>query len=128
MAGWCMPDRGVSIGDPIITAGHVATPQWQSFELRMRHRRADRCVLRAAAAIDAGQLNEASEALAEAQGLNPDASGLEGLLARVAALRPSQPPSAAPTSIDPVGAQEREAIALQELHAAPQAEAETVPR
>src|SRR5215212_11492046 len=112
-----MPDRGVSIGDPIITAGHVATPQWQSFELRMRHRRADRCVARAAAAVEAGQLHEAAEALAEAQGLNPDASGLDDLLARLAALRPSEPPSAAAATFDPDDAQEHDAIHLQQLHA-----------
>src|SRR5215208_1578051 len=98
-----MPDRGVSIGDPIITAGHVATPQWQSFELRMRHRRADRCVQRAAAAIDAGRLDEAYEALAEARGLIPDAPGLDDLQKRLDALRGSEvPPPAATSIVDPM--------------------------
>jgi hypothetical protein len=119
-----MPDRGVSIGDPIITAGHVATPQWQSFELRMRHRRADRCVQRAAAAIEAGRLDEASEALAEAQGLNPVASGLDDLLQRLNALRPEAPSMVGPVQVEggsPLDTQEQR----HELHAAPSVETET---
>jgi hypothetical protein len=127
-----MPDRGVSIGDPIITAGHVATPQWQSFELRMRHRRADRCVQRAAAAIDAGRLDEASEALAEAQGLNPVASGLDDLLQRLGTLRGPDAPSGTPSSVPPVHAEgdpTTEARAHRhELHAPPSGETEAIPR
>jgi hypothetical protein len=121
-----MPDRGVSIGDPIITAGHVATPQWQSFELRMRHRRADRCVQRAAAAIEAGRLDEASEALAEAQGLNPVASGLDDLLQRLNALRPEAPSLVGPVQVEGDSPLDNQAQ-RHELHAPPSGETETNP-
>ena len=42
-----------------VLQSHTATQQWQSFEIRMRRRRVDRCVLRAAVAIDAGVLEDA---------------------------------------------------------------------
>ncbi len=93
-----MPDRGVPIGDPVNNAAHVATPQWQSFETRMRHRRANRCLQRAAAAIESGQLAEASEALDEARELNPRAPELEPLLDRLAVMQ-AQP--AAPLGAKP---------------------------
>ena len=90
-----MPDRGVPIGDPVNNAAHVATPQWQSFETRMRHRRANRCLQRAAAAIESGQLAEATEALDEARELNPRAPELEPLLDRLAVMR-ALPAAASP--------------------------------
>jgi hypothetical protein len=93
-----MPDRGVPIGDPVNTAAHVATPQWQSFETRMRHRRANRCLQRAAAAIESGQLAEATEALDEARELNPRAPELDSLLDRLA-IRQASP--AAPLVLEP---------------------------
>ena len=93
-----MPDRGVPIGDPINNAAHVATPQWQSFETRMRHRRANRCLQHAAAAIESGQLAEAIEALDEARELNPRAPELEPLLDRLAVMQaePAVPVAAEP--------------------------------
>ena len=78
-----MPDRGVPIGDPINTAGHVATPEWQSFEQRMRRRRADRCVRRAEEALGCGRFDEASEALEEARSLDPLHEGLQNLFDRL---------------------------------------------
>lgn len=90
-----MPERGVSVGDPVNTAAHVATPQWQSFETRMRHRRAERCMQRAEDAIDAGRLDEAGEALAEVRTLEPLHPGLQGLSDRIAALQ-APPPAMLP--------------------------------
>lgn len=92
-----MPERGAPIGDPVNTAGHLATPQWQSFEMRMRHRRADRCLRRAADAVDAGRLDEASEALEEVRGLDPLNPELQVLSERVTALQ-APPGAAAPVT------------------------------
>jgi len=50
---------------------HTATGEWQSFEGRMRRRRAERLALRADVAADAGCIEEAREALAEARTLAP---------------------------------------------------------
>jgi hypothetical protein len=55
---------------------HIATHQWQSFEVRMRHRRVERCLVRAQVAIDAGFLDDAREAIAEARRLEPNADGI----------------------------------------------------
>ena len=60
---------------------HTATQQWQSFEIRMRYRRAERCVLRAEAALGAGMEEEARAALDEARALNPDAPTFDEVLA-----------------------------------------------
>jgi hypothetical protein len=73
---------------------HVATPQWQSFEIRMRARKADRCLQRAAAALDDGSIDEANDALEEARQLSPLDPRLEQLSARLDALKyPAPPPS-----------------------------------
>jgi hypothetical protein len=64
-------------------AAHTNTGEWQSFELRMRRRRAERLLLRADAAADAGFFDEAREALAEARRLEPalpDVGRIEGRL------------------------------------------------
>lgn len=70
-----MPDKGVP-RSPDLTAptaaSHTGTQQWQSFEIRMRHRRAERCRLRAEVAIEAGFFDDAREALDEARRLQPD--------------------------------------------------------
>jgi hypothetical protein len=87
-----MPDRGVSIGEPINTAEHVATPEWQSFEQRMRHRRAERCIQHAGEAIESGRLGEAKDALEEVRGLDPSHEGLQNLLDRLTALEAPPPP------------------------------------
>lgn len=55
---------------------HTATGEWQSFELRMRRRRAERLVLRADVAADAGCFEDAQAALAEARTLWPGAPGI----------------------------------------------------
>jgi hypothetical protein len=66
---------------------HLATPQWQSFEIRMRARKADRCLQRAAAALDSGSAGDASIALEEARQLSPSDPRLEELSARLDALK-----------------------------------------
>src|SRR3954467_14961354 len=51
---------------------HTATGEWQSFELRMRRRRAERLALRAEMAASAGFEEDARACLAEARSLAPD--------------------------------------------------------
>ena len=65
---------------------HTSTPEWQTFETRMRHRHIERCLLQAAAALDAGALNAAREALDEASGLSPGHPEIVVLTERLAAL------------------------------------------
>jgi hypothetical protein len=55
---------------------HTSTQQWQSFEFRMRHRRAERCLLRAEMALDAGLDDDARDALDEAERLKSDSPKL----------------------------------------------------
>lgn len=83
-----MADLGVPSGDGPVA--HLATPQWQSFEIRMRARKADRCLQRAAAALSDGSIAEAKAALEEARQLAPLHPRLEELTGRLDAL--TQPP------------------------------------
>jgi hypothetical protein len=52
-------------------AAHISNPEWQSFETRMRARRAERCLQRAATAIHNASIAEALDALDEARDLSP---------------------------------------------------------
>jgi hypothetical protein len=74
-----MPKTGVPL-DASPARTHTSTEQWQSFEIRMRHRRAERCLLRAEAALDAGLEAEARTALDEARSLRPGTPSFEELL------------------------------------------------
>lgn len=56
---------------------HTTTGEWQSFENRMRRRRAERLALRAQAAADAGCFEDARMCLAEARGLCPGLTQLD---------------------------------------------------
>ncbi len=67
-----------------VLQSHTATQQWQSFELRMRRRRIERCLLRASVAIEAGVLDDAREAIDEVRRLDPNEPGLEPLTAQLA--------------------------------------------
>src|SRR5688572_26977745 len=69
---------------------HTSTGEWQSFEVRMRRRRAERLLLRAEAAVEAGHLDDARMCLSEAKALVPDMPGLEAVELR---LSPSPRPS-----------------------------------
>ena len=62
---------------------HTSTGEWQSFEVRMRHRRAERLALRAEVAAEAGCVDDARECLAEARSLAPK---LPSVLAAEAAI------------------------------------------
>ena len=62
---------------------HTTTGEWQSFEVRMRRRRAERLVLRAEAAIEAGCLDDARTCLEEARTLTPDLPALDTLEQRL---------------------------------------------
>ena len=53
-------------------APHTSTGEWKSFEIRMRRRRAERLVVRAEAAADAGCFDDARNSLHEARRLAPD--------------------------------------------------------
>jgi hypothetical protein len=76
-----------------VLPSHTATQQWQSFEIRMRRRRVDRCVLRAAVAIDAGQLDDARAALEEVERLDPHEPAIQPLRTRLsdAELKSAEP-------------------------------------
>lgn len=71
---------------PGVPDTHTTTQQWQSFEVRMRRRRVERCVLRASIALEAGVLDDAREVLAEARALEPEHPGVRELIERVAAV------------------------------------------
>lgn len=73
----------------------------------MRRRRVDRCVLRAAVAIDAGQLDDARAALEEVERLDPHEPAIQPLRTRLAdaELKPAEPsiePAPVSTAIEPV--------------------------
>jgi hypothetical protein len=78
-----MPEVGTPAPSSSPTSSHVSTTEWQSFEVRMRRRRAERCLLRAEAALESGLEHEAYEALDEARRLASDTPDLETLRARV---------------------------------------------
>lgn len=82
-----MHDGSVSVSDAKGALPHAATPQWQSFELRMRHRRADRCTRRAELALQAGALDDAWEAIEEARRMNPSGAGVADVVRRIASLK-----------------------------------------
>lgn len=79
---------------------HTSTEQWQSFEVRMRRRRVERCLVRAQVALEAGFEDDAQAALAEARQLDSSAPDLPALQARMAAAAPAIPPAAAPPLAD----------------------------
>ena len=62
---------------------HTTTGEWQSFEVRMRRRRAERLVLRAEAAVEAGRLDDAQMCVEEARALAPDLPALDALERRL---------------------------------------------
>lgn len=72
---------------------HTASGEWQSFEARMRRRRAERCILRAEVAAEAGALDDAREALAEARKLAPWLAEIETVEARLFPLTPAGAPA-----------------------------------
>ena len=87
---------------------HIATEEWQSFELRMRRRRAERMLLHAQAALDAGCLDDARVALDEARRLSPGLPQLQEVEDRIAV-------AAAPVIRPPVAAARRSLTAAASL-------------
>ena len=78
---------------PAPRSSHTSTTQWQSFEMRMRRRRAERCVMRAEVAIEAGFLEEARLALEEARFLDSGVPEFDALYAAVTGQAPPVPPT-----------------------------------
>jgi hypothetical protein len=76
---------------PDVPSSHTSTREWQSFEARMRQRRAERCLLRASAALDAEVPDAASEVLAEARALCPDHPEIEAVSTRLSATSGTPP-------------------------------------
>src|SRR5688500_20219266 len=76
---FAMLDRSVSSTPVSVEASHTETDQWQSFEGRMRRRRAERCVARASTALDAGLIEDARQAWSEAKDLDPTLPALSAL-------------------------------------------------
>ena len=82
---------------------HVNSAQWQSFEMRMRQRRAARLILRAQTALEQGRVDEAEEALEEARTLDSSAPDVATLRARIAPLQQPAtpvPPIPQPGAVD----------------------------
>lgn len=84
-------DRAVRFAAVMPAGTHTTTQQWQSFEMRMRHRRAERCRLRAEVAIEAGFPDDAREALEEARQLEPTLPGLILIEERLSSATPAPP-------------------------------------
>lgn len=86
---------------PALMVPHTTTGEWQSFEIRMRHRRAERLALRAEIAAEAGCFDDARACLEEARSLAP---GLAALSRIEQVLPPVSAVPAGPfaTRVDPV--------------------------
>jgi hypothetical protein len=82
-----MPDVGMP---PSSRQTHTSTQEWQSFEIRMRRRRAERCLLRAEVALDAGFEDDARLALDEARRLDWQTPDFDSLKARLVQRRAAQ--------------------------------------
>ena len=85
-----MPELGAPPTGPSSPSSHVSTSEWQSFEVRMRRRRAERCVLRAEAALEAGFEEDARAAIDEAHRLDPQTPDLEALRHQLALRRAAE--------------------------------------
>jgi hypothetical protein len=62
---------------------HTSSGEWQSFEARMRRRRAERCILRAEVAAQQGSLDEARAAIDEARKLAPSLAEIDTVEANI---------------------------------------------
>lgn len=88
-----MPDGGVSTNKGPVPVTAFSSPQWQSFEMRMRNRRAERCLERAHVALEAGRLDDSTEAFEEAQQLNPAGAGMLEFAQQLSAAKAPVPPT-----------------------------------
>jgi hypothetical protein len=60
-------------------ASHTTSGEWQSFEARMRRRRAERLAVRADVAVAAGYLDEAQACIKEGRDLAPSLRAFAGV-------------------------------------------------
>ena len=90
---WLSPEVAFCRG---VSESHTSTCEWQDFEARMRWRRADHCLLRASAALDAASPEVAERALHEARDLCPAHPLLPEVAGRLRATRDSSSPALAP--------------------------------
>ena len=81
-----MQDRSVSSVPSPPSPSHTSTDQWQSFESRMRQRRANRCLLKAEMALQAGLIDVARRACADTREMDPTLPALAALEQNIAAL------------------------------------------
>lgn len=114
-----MPDpRGQRPASPA-RAPHVSTSEWQSFEIRMRQRRADRCIARAEDALFEGREDQAAAALEEARLLAPlDTPEIDVLRERVAARRAPLAPPAIRDDVADLDSYRTPGTSSERLHAA----------
>jgi hypothetical protein len=77
-----------------VIESHTTTCEWQTFEARMRWRRADHLLRQACAAVDTASRREALQLLDEARALCPTHPLLPEILARLRAPLPPPPASA----------------------------------
>ena len=98
-----LPPAAASVSDstPVLSS-HTSTDQWQSFEMRMRRRRAERCVLRAQVALEAGFPEDARAALDEARRLDSSTPDFETLSASVVIDEPTETAAREPRSLTPL--------------------------
>src|SRR3954467_8636825 len=75
---------------------HTNTGEWQSFESRMRRKRADRLTLRAEIAAEAGCFDDARQCLDEARSIAPGLSSIETAESLIAQLEAAPPTPKAP--------------------------------
>jgi hypothetical protein len=81
-----MHGRSVYSDPPAPAPPHTSSEQWQSFEVRMRQRRAERCLQRATAALQAGLLDDARKACADVREMDPAHPALAAVEEGIAAL------------------------------------------
>ena len=98
-----------------MATSQVSAAQWQSFEMRMRQRKAARLVVRAQAALEHGLVADAAAALDEAQGLDSSTPDLATLMARL----PSPAPAADLPLVVAAPFEEPEPVVSQTGHRAP---------
>jgi len=74
-----MLDQGAPRHHAVRPGSETSGLEWQSFEIRMRYRRAERCIQHAEAALAAGLEEDARAAVAEAAALDPNTPAFETL-------------------------------------------------
>src|SRR4051812_43588621 len=75
---------------------HTSTGEWQSFESRMRRKRAERLTLRAEIAAEAGCFDDARQCLDEARSIAPGLPAIAAAESLIAQLEAAPPLSKAP--------------------------------